>query len=189
MGEILQLLFKRFFSHYLKISYGKEYFSCVNGYDAHVTLFLKFDSGATGLLLTHEAIAQKTSLLADQTGVKDGSKKPEYSKMNPFNTLTMGRLMWGSLNIYPVVLSGWDLFDGRIVEIDYDHSLFIVHPALPGKRKGYSKLPVIYTNGLFCIEAAQKLKMLRKNADALMCDGGNAPFHYLWGTNLESFFM
>lgn len=132
---------------------------CLNHSD---TLYLKFDSGATGLLLTHEAIAQKTTLLSDQTGVREGLAKPDYGKMSPYNTLNIGRLSWDSLSVYPVVLSGqgtdgrfgWDLFDGRVVEIDYDKRLFIVHTSLPKIAGGYSKLPIEYTQGLFCIRGA-----------------------------------
>jgi hypothetical protein len=120
---------------------------------------LKFDSGATGLLLTRDAIVHKTSLLADQPGVRQGSVRPDFDRIPAHNSLKMGHLSWDHLEVYPVELSGqgtdgrfgWDLFDGRVVEIDYDHSRFIVHSRLPKLAKGYSKLPIEYSNGLFCI--------------------------------------
>lgn len=133
--------------------------ACLNKTD---TLFLKFDSGTTGLLLTHEAIAQKTTLLSGQPGVREGLAKPDYNKMNRYNSLVLGNLSWDSLAIYPVALSGqgtdgrfgWDLFDGRIVEIDYDNNLFIIHSALPKIPGGYSKSPIEYTYSLFCIQGS-----------------------------------
>ena len=149
---------------------------CLNRRD---TLYLKFDSGATGLLLTHEAIAQKTSLLAGQAGVREGKARPDYSNMNPYNTLSMGALSWDSLEVYPVVLSGqgtdgrfgWDLFDGRVVEIDYDQSVFIVHSSLSKAPKGYSKLPIEYTQGLFCIPGALSFKG-KKYPNRFLFDNG-----------------
>jgi hypothetical protein len=34
---------------------------------------------------------------------------------------------------------GWNLFEGKIVEIDHDNSLLIIHSKLPKTLKGYSK--------------------------------------------------
>ena len=117
------------------------------------SLDLKFDSGATGLVLTHEAIANKTQLLPE------GTKTRDYQRLNSLNNLKIGNLSWDSLGIYPVTLSGqstdgrfgWDLFDGRIVEINYDKNIFVVHSSLAKKPKGYSKLNIEYTHTLFCI--------------------------------------
>lgn len=108
------------------------------------TLNLKFDSGTTGLLLTHDAIKNKTHNL--------NVEKEE-------NHLQIGNLSWDNLEIYPVALSGqgtdgrfgWDLFDGKVVEIDYDKNLMIVHSRAPKIGKGYSKFPIEYTRTLFCI--------------------------------------
>ncbi|MFM9984275.1 MAG: clan AA aspartic protease, partial [Flavobacteriales bacterium] len=46
---------------------------------------------------------------------------------------------------------GWDLFDGKIIEIDYDKNLFIVHTKLTKKIKGYSRFEMEYTRGVFYI--------------------------------------
>lgn len=126
------------------------------------TLDLKFDSGAGGLLLTYETIEKKTHLLDNQ----DDKTKPDFDNLPSFNRLQLGNLIWDSLTVYPVALSGhgtdgrfgWDLFDGRIVEIDYDNNRFIIHSKLPKKPKGYSKLPIEYTHTLFCINATLKNK-------------------------------
>lgn len=118
--------------------------------NAKDTLDLKFDSGTTGLLLTNDAIKNKTNL-------------SDLDKSN--NTLKIGNLHWDNLQIYPVELSGqgtdgrfgWDLFDGKIVEIDYDKKLFIVHTKLPDISKGFSKFEMEYVNTLFCIQAELQL--------------------------------
>lgn len=146
--------------------------ACLNHTD---TLYLKFDSGATGLLLTREAIAQKTGLLTPQPGVE----RPDYSQMKRYNTLNFGQLSWDSLEVYPVALSGqgtdgrfgWDLFDGRVVEIDYDRSLFIVHSTRPKIAKGYTKLPMEYANSLFCIQGALEIQG-KKYPNRFLFDNG-----------------
>lgn len=108
------------------------------------TLDLKFDSGTTGLLLTNDAIKNKTHL-ADVNSA--------------MHHLQIGNSCWDSLVVYPVELSGqgtdgrfgWDLFDGKIVEIDYNKNLFIVHSYLPEIDKSYSKLAIEYSHTLFCV--------------------------------------
>ncbi len=128
------------------------------------TLNLKFDSGTTGLLLTNDAIKQKTHL-----------SMPSRAD----NTLQIGNLIWESLRVYPVELSGqgtdgrfgWDLFDGKIVEIDYDKNIFIVHTQLPVINKTYSKFDIEYTHTLFCIQGELEIKN-RKYKNRFLFDNG-----------------
>ncbi|WP_431213930.1 hypothetical protein ACQ86N_03305 [Puia sp. P3] len=49
---------------------------------------------------------------------------------------------------------GWDLFESRQVEIDYDHHLLIIRPRLPKHLKGYVKRRLIFQRGYVCMEAA-----------------------------------
>ena len=125
----------------------------LNGVD---TLDLKFDSGATGLLLTNDAIKEKTHLGANTS---------------THNTLQIQNLSWGNQEVFPVVATGqgtdgrfgWDFFDGKIVEIDYDKSLFIVHTKMPKIAKGYSKFDIEYVYTLFCIHTDLEVKKKRYN--------------------------
>jgi len=128
------------------------------------TLNLKFDTGTTGLVLTNEAIKSKTqgiSLTAD-------------------NSLRIGNMKWDSLLVYRVELSGqgsdgrfgWDLFDGKIVEMDYDNKWFIVHSKLPYKPgKAYAKFPIEYSHTIFCINASLEVKG-KKYPNRFLFDNG-----------------
>ena len=127
------------------------------------TVNLKFDSGTTGLLLTNDAITQTHAVNTSATG----------------NTLQIGNLTWDSLQVYPVALSGqgtdgrfgWDLFDGKIVEIDYDKSIFIVHTKLPKPGAAYSKFDIEYTHTLFCIRGELQIKN-KKYKNRFLFDNG-----------------
>ncbi|MGZ3776056.1 MAG: hypothetical protein ACXVI9_00270 [Mucilaginibacter sp.] len=128
------------------------------------TLNLMFDSGTTGLLLTNDAIKNKAhSVNNTSTG----------------NALKIGNLYWDKLQVYPVELTGqgldgrfgWDLFDGKIVEIDYDKSIFIVHAKLPGISKNWTKLNMEYVHTLFCIRAELQIKN-RKYESRFLFDNG-----------------
>ncbi|MEZ5056837.1 MAG: retroviral-like aspartic protease family protein [Saprospiraceae bacterium] len=124
----------------------------VNGKDS---LELKFDSGTTGLLLTHDAIKDKTDLLQ-----KNQIEQTEnYQKLGLPVSLKFGNQFYDSLEVYPVMHSGqgtdgrfgWDLFKGKVLEIDYDESLFIVHDSLPQVSGAYSKIPFAIDHTLICI--------------------------------------
>ncbi|KOS07242.1 hypothetical protein AM493_15260 [Flavobacterium akiainvivens] len=120
--------------------YNNIKLQCVVNQD---TLSLKFDSGTTGVLLTYDALAKTRGI--------DTIKRT--------NTIKMGGQFWDKQRVYPVVLSGqgtdgrfgWDLFAGKVLEIDYDKSLFIVHNTLPKPGRGWEKFAIEYSNTLFCI--------------------------------------
>jgi hypothetical protein len=115
------------------------------------TLDLIFDSGSTGLLLTDSALKNKAHTAHTDKAV---------------NHLQIGSLRWDSLLVYPVVLSGqgtdgcfgWDLFDGKLVEIDYDKSIFIVHTRLSKPALGYAAFNMEYIHTLFCIRGDLEIK-------------------------------
>ena len=131
----------------------------LNGTD---TLNLKFDSGTTGLLLTHEAIREKTNLLKNNN-IED-SITHNYVKLKTHAYLEIGNLKWEGLEVYPVQNSGqgtdgrfgWDLFKNRIISIDYDNNLFIVHTSLPNV-KNYTKTKLEKVKTLFCLNGVIKV--------------------------------
>jgi hypothetical protein len=124
------------------------------------TLKLKFDTGATGLLLTHDAIKNKTQLLAE---APDSFKTQNYVPLKALASLSLGELSWDSLEIYPVRHSGqgtdgrfgWDLFKDRVVIIDYDKSMMLVQDELP-PLGAYASLEIENHHGLLCINGEIK---------------------------------
>lgn len=120
------------------------------------TLDMHFDTGASGIVITHESIANRTHLLANE---KAGFKTATYATLSTKSTLQIGNLTWENREIYPVDVSpkgtdghfGWNLFNGRVVEIDYDQGILIVHSSLDEIPKTYTKLPLEYTHTIFCI--------------------------------------
>ncbi len=125
----------------------------LNGTDS---LDLKFDSGTTGLLLTHLAIKDKTHLLDDGS---ENTPTQNYVRLKSLATLQIGKRTWDSLEIYPVLLSGqetdgrfgWDLFKNSIVRIDYDKMEMIIQDTLPDVR-GFTKSKLTETNTLLCLD-------------------------------------
>ncbi|KAF2517146.1 hypothetical protein [Flavobacterium foetidum] len=112
------------------------------------TIDLKFDSGTTDFLLTNEGI-----------------KRLNLENLNG-HSFQIGNQIFDNQHIYPVEVSGqgtigrfgWNLFDGKIVEIDYDKNVFIVHSKLSKISKKYQKLDIEYTHTLFCINGELQVK-------------------------------
>jgi len=51
---------------------------------------------------------------------------------------------------------GWNLFEGKQVEIDYDRNLLIIHSALPKALKGYVRSKLNFMHSLFVQQAVLK---------------------------------
>ena len=48
---------------------------------------------------------------------------------------------------------GWSIFEGKIVEIDYDKNLLIFHSDLPKKLIGYNKSEMKFIRSFVCIKS------------------------------------
>lgn len=121
------------------------------------TLDLFFDTGATSLVMTHKSIKERSSLLAD---LGENYKTRDYHPLPFKNTLRIGNESWSGLTIYPVSITGqetdghfgWNLFDGRLIEINYDQMIFVIHSSLETIPPQYSASEMEYINTLFCID-------------------------------------
>ncbi len=112
------------------------------------TLDLKFDSGTSDFLLTNDIL-----------------KKLNLSSLKG-HSFKLGNQTYKEQAIYPVELSGqgtvgrfgWNLFDGKIVEIDYDKKYFIIHSSLSKPNNEYINLDIEYTHTLFCIQGRLQIQ-------------------------------
>jgi len=126
------------------------------------TLDLYLDTGGTELVLKHTTIKEKTSLLK---GKNESYKEENYEPLEQLNSLSLGGMSWDSLTIYPTSLLpkeadghfGWNLFEGKVVELDYEKNLMIVHSSFSKSLEGYGKLEIEYINTLFCIKGDMKV--------------------------------
>lgn len=106
------------------------------------SLTLYFHTASTGVVLTHEAIKNRTSLLDEYS---PDFETQDFQYLSEKSKLQLGPLTWDEVEIMAISIRaeeadgslGWDMFDGRIVEIDYNKSLLIVHSELPS-TKGFT---------------------------------------------------
>lgn len=130
------------------------------------SLTLNFDTGSNNLSLTRETLKDK---------IKEQLK-------GRVNVLSIGNKKYDGFRIYQVELSGhgtdgrfgWDLFDGMVVEMNYDHGMMVVHSQLPEnvkKDKAYEKLEIKYFDKLFFVETTIK-QGSQTNKDWFLFDTG-----------------
>lgn len=131
------------------------------------TLSLNFDSGTTELVLTSETLKNKirsdVKLYKAPQSLKIGSR--DYT-VKAYDAEKTGHDTDGRF--------GWNLFDGMVVELDYDRRVMIVHSEMPKnikKDRGYAKLGIRYFKQLFFVEASLA-QSGRKNTDLFLFDSG-----------------
>lgn len=111
---------------------------------------LFFDSGAFGFYLLKIAIKKYLNPDGQPLTMKDISD----------NDFSIGSLNWEHEQVYPLTITadccegmfGWDAFDGKVVEIDYEQNRMIVHTKRPKISKDYEKFAIEYMKEHFCID-------------------------------------
>lgn len=114
------------------------------------TLNLNFDTGTTELILTNNTIKSKLS-----------SAPKLYTT---FYNLKIGNTTYRT-KLYDAELTGygtdgrfgWNLFKGKVVELNYDNGLMIVHPYLPGniaKNKKFTQLKIEFWKDVFFVRTS-----------------------------------
>jgi hypothetical protein len=119
------------------------------------TLNFHFDTGSWNFRITKDAILKKTKLLSNQPDALAGKSDPNYNKLNKVFKLQMGKLIWNDPEISATGITahemdgrfGWNLFEGKTVEVNYDHNLLIIHSKPLKVPSGYvrSKFEIIHS--------------------------------------------
>lgn len=133
--------------------------------DGQDTLNLHFDVGSFDFHFTKDAILHKTRLLPDRNDALAGKSKGDYQHLKPALSLQMGSLTWKSPDIIPTGITshrmdgrfGWNLFEGKTVEINYDKNCLIIRSGLPKQMKGYVKSELEFMEFFVCINGAIKI--------------------------------
>ena len=117
-----------------------------NGTDS---LMLNFDTGATEIDLTTDALGQKVKSKPNINNTSYDIKIGNQTYKNKiFDIKLAGNEVDGLL--------GWNVFDGMVVELDYDRNKMIVHSKMPKqilRDKKYSKFKITYIRNKPFIES------------------------------------
>ncbi|MEM7368668.1 MAG: retropepsin-like aspartic protease [Bacteroidota bacterium] len=138
----------------------------VNGID---TLDLMFHTAVNSLSLTEEAVEGLSRLRLDGSVAVQtwgGESNARYSNNH---VLQIGKFQWDSVRIWVSKHSGRmtdgkfgpNLFEGSILELNFDHEVLVVHAELPEIDAGYEKLTMLNEQGLLFLEGSLNLGKLQ----------------------------
>ena len=107
-----------------------------------------FDTGANACVITTSLINKKVAVNIDgsqENGSTDGTSMVKTSSKN---TISIGNLVWNDVPLLSIdyktasfdLILGWVAFEDKIIEIDYDKNILVVHRNLPSLNWEYSKL-------------------------------------------------
>lgn len=130
------------------------------------TLNMYFDTGSWDFRLKKDVILKKTKLLSNQPDALAGKAKPDYNNLNKVFKIQMGNLTWNNPETGLTALTahdmdgrfGWNLFEGKMVEVNYDKNLLIIHSHLPKVLKGYVKSKLEFIHSFVCAQGAIEIE-------------------------------
>jgi len=133
--------------------------SVINGED---TVSLHFDVGSFDFRLTREAIAKN-------------------ERLKKVSTIQMGSLIWNDPVIVPTGVTahdmdgrfGWNLFEGKIVEIDYDNSRLIVYSKMPKGLRGYGRSKLEFVHSFVCVKGSFEIENKKYDGSFLLDTGSD----------------
>jgi hypothetical protein len=125
-------------------------------------LDLMFDTGANGIVVSEKALGKDGAPIVEREVAAYGLGGASTVKLSRRNRLAMGTIAWDSVSLVMNTsggpnadgVIGYNVFDQRVVEIDYDQSVLVIHPSLPVKASGYVGYPLRFHDGLSFIELA-----------------------------------
>ncbi|OIN56072.1 aspartyl protease family protein [Arsenicibacter rosenii] len=130
----------------------------LNGKD---TVNLMFHTAANAITLTDEALQRVKSLVfSGADTVKSWGGSQNTSRFSKQNRVQIGGQSWSDTPIWENKNSGpetdgkfgIDLFAGKVIEIDFDKSLILIHNALPKKAATYEKQPLTFRDDMLFLE-------------------------------------
>lgn len=126
------------------------------------TLNLMFHTSASDLTITAEAINRMKSVNFTRTDtLKSWGGDSNAARFSGNNSLKIGEQKWEGMKIWENKNSGpgtdgkfgLDLFDNKVIEIDFDKSVITISAALPEKAEAFKKVKLRYNDGMMFIEA------------------------------------
>lgn len=131
------------------------------------TVNLMYHTASSAVFLTKKAVTRLSANTIDldkTTSLNSwgGESTARYSRNN---TLRIGALSWDNITITEDEHSGRltdgkfgnNLFQNKVIEIDYNNSLLIIHNSLPEIKEDYEQLNLVFKRGSMYLEGSIKI--------------------------------
>jgi hypothetical protein len=141
---------------------------------------VQLDLGA-GTNCVNKTSSAKLGLAFDSKRMVSNTQGLNEMPVSSSNRLSLGRFSWRSLPLTEVgnmqpeedIIIGNTLFRDKILEIDYDRLVMVVHTRLPATARGYNKQPVWFEQSRPKFEATLRIA------------GKTYPFWFLFDTGRD----
>lgn len=130
------------------------------------TVKLMFHTASNSVTLIRESTARLKSVNwnKEEEGIKSWGGE-NTSRISENNILQIGTMRWDSTLIWENEYSGPktdgkfgpNLFQDKVIEVNFEESVLKIHEALPEEISSYEKLDVVYENGFMFIEGSSEI--------------------------------
>lgn len=127
-------------------------------------LDLIFDTGADACVLYPSGLSSGATLVFDGTSLNQGTGGTAMRRTSSDNRIEIGGARWTHESVMFIDkqadhadgIIGYSLFEDRIVEIDYDRMVLVLHESLPAHTAGFTKIPMPFAGSLPAVEIVMK---------------------------------
>lgn len=122
-------------------------------------LTFMFDTGSDQEVISENGLSKKTKLRFNETKSSVTMGGVSTVQNSNENRLEIGNLVWNNISFAQIDeadadgIIGYNVFDNKIVEINYDKKIMLVHNQLPEVDNGYERLPLLFKANLPFVEA------------------------------------
>lgn len=140
-------------------------------------LDLAFDTGAKRVYVVKERLAGKVALTFGGSIADVGSDGVSKAAVSTGNRLVIGDLAWKDVDLVESPIGttdgiiGWSVFENKLIEIDYDRKVMMIHDSFATVPAGYVKLPLRTYSGSPFVEATVTVQN-RDITDWFLFDSG-----------------
>jgi hypothetical protein len=120
------------------------------------TLNILFDTGADALVITKSLVGKKVKMKFDREVQNEGSDGIHMVSVSENNTVEVGNLIWNEVPIIAIdyknrlfdAVMGWNAFENKIIEINYDKQILVVHNEMKTVPSGFVKVQTKMIGGI-----------------------------------------
>lgn len=145
------------------------------------TLNLHLDISTFDFTLTKESLNKKSSLVSRPLKTNKEMNSTDFLDVKNVKTIQIGSLVFDNPILRVTDLTahemdgrfGWNLFDGKIVEIDYEKNYIIIHSSLPKISNQYKQAKIHFKQSFVCIEAQINIQGKQYKGDFIFDNGAD----------------
>ena len=115
-----------------------------------------FDTGANAIVIASELIGKKVNVQLNGTTNNKGSDGIQTTSTSSGNKISIEGLNWDNVELLAIDYQqpdfdgvlGWTAFENKILEIDYEQNIIIIHDSMESVPKDYIKIETKIIDGV-----------------------------------------